>query len=407
MRFGNETMRFGQFVLGESAMHSIKGSCGLKRRGSAVVTTAISLTALIGFAALAVDVGMLYNVRNELQRTADAAAMAGAAKLLDNGRFKEYANPATTMTQAAQEAASYITSNKIQNQTIQAYSGDVTAGYLNNPDDLNEALDTSTPVNFNSVRVFVARNAQKNGSVGLWFGRIFGLTSANLSASATATFKDGVVGYKVTDKTGNAGILPLALHVNSWNQLVTAMKQSGGTDNYTYHADTKTITAGGDGIPELNLYPGSGVGQLPPGNFGTVDIGSPNNSTADLARQIRYGVSESDLAWFGGELKLGADGTLLLNGDTGLSAGIKDDLESIKGQPRTIPLFNKVTGPGNNAMFTVVGFAGIRIMNVKLTGSMNSKNVIIQPAFVVENAAITQAGSGNSYFVYQPVRLTR
>ena len=58
-------------------------------------------------------------------------------------------------------------------------------------------------------------------------------------------------------------------------------------------------------------------------------------------------------------------------------------------------------------MFTIVGFAGIRILDVKLTGSMSSKKVIIQPAFVVDDAAITGPGSGSSPFVYVPVHLVR
>jgi len=138
-----------------------------------------------------------------------------------------------------------------------------------------------------------------------------------------------------------------------------------------------------------------------------VDIGNPNNNTADISRQIRYGLTAEDLSYYGGELTLGADGTIDLTGDTGLSAAVKDDLVSIIGQPRTIPLFSTVEGPGNNAVFTIVGFAGIRIMNVKLTGSMSSKRVIIQPAFVVDDTVITGPGSGSSYFVYAPVHLVR
>ena len=74
-------------------------------------------------------------------------------------------------------------------------------------------------------------------------------------------------------------------------------------------------------------------------------------------------------------------------------AAIKDELESIIGLPRAIPLFSEVTGNGNNAMFTVVGFAGIRIMEVKMTGAMSKKRVIIQPAFVVDDAGITGPGT--------------
>ena len=268
-----------------------------------------------------------------------------------------------------------------------------------------EALSTANASLFNTVRVHVRRDPQHNSPIDLYFAGVFGRLTANISAEAYATFKDGVVGYKVTDNTGNAELLPLALKVTAWNNLLAGSFTTG--DNYTYNPTTGAVTAGHDGINELNLYPGGGATQLPPGNFGTVDIGSPNNSTADLSRQIRYGVNADDLAYFGGELKLGADGTLLLNGDTGLSAGIKDDLTSIIGKPRAIPLFSTVAGPGNNAMFTIVGFAGIRILDVKLTGSMSSKKVIIQPAFIVDDAVLTGPGSGSSYFVYQPVHLVR
>lgn len=215
------------------------------------------------------------------------------------------------------------------------------------------------------------------------------------------TFKDGVTGFKVTPNTGNAELLPLTLKDSVWNDLMTQAVTVG--DNYTYDKVTGQVTPGPDGILELNLYPGSGAGQLAPGNFGTVDIGSNNNSTADLSRQILYGVNESDMAFHGGALTI----PTTLNGDTGLSAGIKDELAAIKGKARAIPLFSTVSGPGNNAMYSITGFAGIRIMNVKLTGPMSKKEVIIQPAFVVDDSAMTGPGSGTSYFVYQPVGLSR
>jgi hypothetical protein len=283
--------------------------------------------------------------------------------------------------------------------------GDVTIGYLYDPNDLNGTLSTVDPSLANSVRVMVRRNSIRNGSILLRFAPIIGHYTADLGADSTATFKDGVVGWKVNERTGNAGLLPLALKVNVWSSLLSGAYSVG--DNYSYDESSGQVTAGPDGIPELNLYPGAGDNQLPPGNFGTVDIGSNNNSSDDLSRQIREGISAADLAFHGGELKLGPGGTLDLNGDTGLSAAIKDDLQFIKGQPRAIPLFSSVSGPGNNSVFTITGFAGIRVMNVKLTGKMNKKEVIIQPAFLVDDAVITAPGSGSSYFVYEPVRITR
>ena len=379
-------------------------------RGGVAFFVTISIVVILSMCALAIDLGGVYLSKGELQNAADAAALAAAEELLDEDRLKGAAHMAEEMTAARNEAVAYAARNKVGHMSPEidrndgnSGSGDVVVGYLYNPNNRSESLSTNDQSKFNSVMVRVRRDSSKNGPLMHLFAPIFGDLSSDVRASAIATFKDGVVGYKVTSRTGNAGLLPLALHVNAW----TALLNGSGTDNYSYNPDTGEVTSGPDGILELNLYPGSGTGQLPPGNFGTVDIGSPNNSTSDLSRQIRYGINESDLSYFGGELKLGNNGILLLNGDTGLSAAIKDDLLSILGQPRAIPLFNAVSGNGNNSQFSVIGFVGIRIMNVKLTGSMKQKNVIVQPAFVVDDAAITAPGSGSSYFVYEPVRLVR
>jgi Putative Flp pilus-assembly TadE/G-like len=52
-------------------------------RGSVAVLLALALTALLGFAALVVDIGLSWAVRAEAQTAADAAALAGAARLAD------------------------------------------------------------------------------------------------------------------------------------------------------------------------------------------------------------------------------------------------------------------------------------------------------------------------------------
>ena len=53
------------------------------RRGAAMVFIAISLAVLFGFAALAIDLGMLFVAREDAQRAADASALAGASAFLD------------------------------------------------------------------------------------------------------------------------------------------------------------------------------------------------------------------------------------------------------------------------------------------------------------------------------------
>ena len=89
-----------------------------------------------------------------------------------------------------------------------------------------------------------------------------------------------------------------------------------------------------------------------------------------------------------------------------LALGVADELAAIIGQPRIIPIFESVSGPGNNAMYTIVQFVGVRVMAVKLTGAISQKHVTIQPANIVTKGGIHGDGSGTS-FVYSPVWIVR
>ncbi len=388
------------------------GERNTERRGVSFALVVVSIATLLGMASMTVDIGMMYRARNEAQASADAAAMAAAWRLMDQDRLRGTSYVTSVTAAARQSAVDYAARNAIINEPPaldsnagNSTSGDVVMGRLNDPSDADESMDLGDPARFNAVSVLLHRDETRNGPIELYFANLFGHDTAEVSASATAAFFDGVIGWSVNDTTGNAGLLPFALHVNAWNSLLAGTQTIG--DSYSYNAATGVVTNGTDEILELNLYPGSGTGQLPPGNFGTVDIGSANNSTADLTRQILYGVSEDDLAFFGGSLELGADGTIDLNGDTGLSAGFKDDLAAIIGKPRAIPIFTTVSGNGNNSMYTVVGFVGVRIMYVKLTGSMSGKKVIIQPAYLLDDSVIVGENTGQSSFIFKPVQLVR
>jgi hypothetical protein len=59
----------------------------VRQRGAIAVMTALFVVVLIGFAALALDLGRLYVLRTEMQNAVDAAAMAAAAEL----DYKEHA----------------------------------------------------------------------------------------------------------------------------------------------------------------------------------------------------------------------------------------------------------------------------------------------------------------------------
>jgi hypothetical protein len=261
-------------------------------------------------------------------------------------------------------------------------------------------MQTSTPDSFNAVRVRLHKNSDANGEVPYFFARIFGLEGQALNSEATAGIIRDIKGFQVPADGDNVDILPYALDLTTWNNLISG----NSSNNYRWSPESKTVSLGPDEFVEVNLFP-QGTGS--PGNRGTVDIGSNNNSTSDIARQIVYGISPSDLAHHGGKLEFDACGKLYLNGDTGISAGVKDELASIIGKPRIIPIFSSVSGNGNNATYTIVKWQGIRIMAVKLTGSMSQKHVTIQVAPVVSHGVIPSSTSGTSKYVYSPVVLIK
>ncbi len=374
------------------------------RQGAVSILAALLAIVMLGMVAFAVDVGYVLSVKEELQRTADATALA---TVWDYGKnMVDKVDYQTSENNARQTAQQYATCNVITNNGPQldqnagnSSSGDLVFGYVNDFDNPQMTTGNASQSNpYNAVRVLVRRDSGLNGEAPMFFGRVFGLSGIPMQAEATAALVRDVKGFKTPHNGGNLDILPYALDLLTWN----AWMAGGGTDNWSWDGETKTISPGGDGWREVNLFP-QGTGS--PGNRGTVDIGSSNNSTSDIARQILYGISPSDMAYMGGSIAFDDSGKLYLNGDTGISAGVKDELAAIKGQPRCIPIFSDVTSPGNNATYTIVKWMGIRIMDVKLTGPMSKKHVTIQAAPMVGPGVIPSTTTGTSSYVYSPAVL--
>lgn len=352
-----------------------------ERSGNVLVLSAFLLTMVFAFTAFTVDVGYITLTRGELHKSADAAALAAALELVDGYGPGKTVNESTMLTNGRAAAVAVAAENR---------AGGLAAAYADGTRDVrfgryqyDAATETWTktwgtsPYNLAEVTLHrdQGESANGDGPLDLFFAPVLGQEQANVTVTSTSAMLPGVGFQKKPNY--NIGILPLTLDVPTWDNLIL---NGVGTDTYSYNPSTGAVTTASDGIKEVNLYP-NGSASLPPGNRGTVDFGGTNNSTSDLSRQIRYGLNDDDWAALAEqgitELRWDTE-PLEINGDTGLSAGIKDDLESVKGKPRAIPLFTQVSGPGNNAMYTIVRFVGIRIMYVKLTGS--NKQVIIQPA---------------------------
>jgi Flp pilus assembly protein TadG len=371
-----------------------------RRDGNIAVLSVFMIMLLIGVSAFAIDLGHLSVSKAELQRAADSAAIAACSSYVT--QVATGTTSGTAMTSARQTASTFSNANKVYNEETSVdlnsandSSGDIVFGTWNFADP-NGSVAPGTGAATNAVQIRLQRTSSRNGEIPFYFARLMGTEKKALNVEATAAVVTWIKGFG-TPSSGSLGMLPFALRDTAWQ----AVMNNSTTDTWRYNESGGTVSSGSDGKYETNLFPNA-TGAA--GNSGTVDIGNPNNSTNDLKRQIEQGISAEDLAWMGGKVELGSDGTLILEGDTGISAGMKASLESIIGKPRIIPIFSQVTGVGNNARFTIVKFVGVRILEVKLTG--NPKRVMIQPANVVLDGVVP-GNSATSDFIFTPVILVK
>lgn len=160
---------------------TVQPSGRARRRGVVAVQFAVFAVVIFGFAALTIDIGAMYNTKADLQRTADAAALAAAARLsvYDGGSPLDYAR---------EVARDFTQRNHVLGKTLTIDPlTDVVFGRANYDAATNSYTFTDTDVLPDAVRVRVRHTADSpNGSVTLYFARIFGIRETQLSAEAVA-----------------------------------------------------------------------------------------------------------------------------------------------------------------------------------------------------------------------------
>ncbi len=95
----------------------IKMEIKMKRKGTVLVFTAVSMVVLIGFASLAIDVGYMYAMKAKRQNTADASALAGAAVMFDEFGLNE--------SLVASTVKEYVRKNDFDNVEIDIKIGQI------------------------------------------------------------------------------------------------------------------------------------------------------------------------------------------------------------------------------------------------------------------------------------------
>ncbi|MFQ5411045.1 MAG: VWA domain-containing protein [Phycisphaerae bacterium] len=149
----------------------------------------------VGVAALAVDTGLMYSAKQELQSAADAAALAAASQL---GTIENAADA------AIQEASRFANLNKIMGEYADLMQTDVVFGHAVmavGSADKFDFIPNEEP--YDAVRVTLRRDrTAADGPVSLLFATTFGMDGATMQASATAMLVPRDIGL-VIDLSGS------------------------------------------------------------------------------------------------------------------------------------------------------------------------------------------------------------
>jgi len=141
-----------------------------RQSGQTLVVVALALIALLGFLALAIDVGVLYSWRRNMQNAADAGALAGARVICTGGSKAE----------AIAAAEEY-------------------AGVQNRADEVVAVVEGDDVVRVTAT-----------ADVSLFFARVLGTSQSGVVAEAAALCGGTRVG---------SGLWPIAFHRDTWDAI--------------------------------------------------------------------------------------------------------------------------------------------------------------------------------------------
>lgn len=398
-----------------------------RRRGAIALKTAIFLIVLLILVALAFDVGYILRVRTQLQAATDAATLSGGTELL-SGLGRDPVSPQTVTANGTSVAVAYAAKNANGDQSASYADGarDVHFGWAVYDDQAappqwvkNWGEQLPDVGGYNLIGVTLHRNQagsnNGDGPLPLFFAQTFGIVDTNVNAQAAAVIMPAK-GIRIEPGSSTvANVIPFAINRRLWEKYLRAQAYfeansyqypnpidsvqdevtaeplfghyitppNGVTefvqdfaDNYGCNcgfADPESAPSSGqDNVLEVDIYPRD---DYTSGNLGTIDIGTSGNDTSGLERQILEGVNEADLSNY-------EDNQFLLprttEGDTGLSAGIKDALDAVTGECRPVFLFDGLSSPGNTATFSLTKMVGARVMHSELTGNLEFKHLAIQ-----------------------------
>lgn len=343
------------------------GALPLDQTGMVAIATAILMVALLGIAALAVDVGHLLVVRAQVQNAVDAGALHGASLLYSSGSSSpNFSATGPAVIGASQALELNLAVTPADTLTIQA--------------NYWQQINPSAPSNQAAIQVTLVKQ------VPLYFARIFGKTSSNVSATAI-----GLVQSPTSIGSG-ATHLPLAIgacmYALFWDSVNNQPKIDPGT-NQPYVINIGSYYSGsqdgmdGSSCPVNAQWTGLVSDQVESDSALNNIITSGNTSTVQVGGQI----------WL-------ANGTM-----NNLYQSVYDSVNACSASGSTLCEYSTVpvvgtVSPGSDQ--TVSALACLHVLSASY-GETKSVTVQMSGGCTPNNAS----GSGPSYGVVGPPLLAQ
>lgn len=187
--------------------------------------------------------------------------------------------------------------------------------------------------------------------VPLRFAGLFGRDTAEI---------DSIAAVRVGPAVSVTGLRPLALCQD--NSALRSWMASDKTTSVTHTIEVEATE--------------SGCGGSVPGNWAMLDFNGGSNSTNETRDWVANGYADSV-----------STGTSL-TGVPGIpSSSLR--LDQLVGRSIVVPVFENPRLEGSNAVYDVVGFVGMRVVEVNLTGGAGGRSVV-----VVFERGVTSGSSG-------------
>ena len=352
-----------------------------KRRGVIVPLVCLLAFVVLAILAMATDLGYITVCKTQAQATADAGAVAGAARLATNNLIIGSTSQAGDIAAAKSAATDTIGRNHIGLGNNISLIADQPVFGVFDTSILPIPIRNFSPVD--SVYVSV------HNEVPLFLAKLFSVNSNNIGAVATAQTELCTIAGTRVNGNEPSPIIPIAMKQSDYQDMCTRYAANPSATGTLYPGNfDNTSGGGGNG--------GNGNGS----NHGLLRFGTASPSGNILCNQVEYGPTPDQMTFqFPASGGLPAGWSPNLTGgfdftpydestDPGLRASVFHHIQN--GQIRLVPITTTTTVVnGSSATYHIVEWAAV---TVSVHGNGANSEIWVQPAVFVNDGTLVPGG---------------